>query len=235
MSSESGNPKVLAMVMCADVPIYREMAMAVKETWGGVGEDGVAMLYYWGNGKGGITVPDGDASLAGEDLILGVQESGEGKRMLAKTLMAYRYAVDHFKFDYVFKCCSGSYVVKSLLRSLASSKPKERLWSGRVFAQWDFPNQCVSGAGALMSKDVVQMIVDNGKSIASRPYPWEDLCVGTFLFDSGIRPDPAPLEDLSESPVPGCHHYHFRDRVDLMRGMHRMVIQEKGAAAGQRE
>lgn len=220
-------PKVLALVMCFEIPPHDVMASTIKETWGEERSDDVDVIYYWANGKGGHTVEGGAGLLVGKDLILGVD--GTRDAILKKTIMAYRWLVKNAQYDYVFRCCSGAYVRKRLLFDLACRKPKERVWAGYVFTGYSStsPKTWIGGGGMLLSKDVVRLIVENEEKINSFGYPGDhdDVSVGQFLLESGVSPDSAPVVENAETAtiVEGCHHYHFRGRPDLMREIHALL------------
>lgn len=80
----------------------------------------------------------------------------------AKTLAAFRYALENFDFEYLFRSNSSSYVDSDALLSRTRDLPSNYLYAG-------FPGKSndgldfASGAGILMSRDVVELIVENSQ------------------------------------------------------------------------
>lgn len=201
-------------------PPHGEMASEVKETWGSSVADGFDVVYYWGARAYGTVPPLGEAVIEGRDLLLGVE--GSVYSILAKTLMAYRHLINKKDFDYIFRCCTGCYVIPSMLVDFAYGKTRDRLWCG--VTDWkSFPYPFVSGAGMLLSRDVVGLIVENEERLLSSPHPgfMDDVSIGWLMHSLGIKPDPsAPRADNTDVPVDGCHHYHFGPSPSTMRALH---------------
>lgn len=214
------SPKILIMVLAADVPPHDAMVNEVKSTWGAMSVEGVRTVYYWGRRRSGTRPLDGKTLVEGDDILIDIEETSYA--ILHKTLLAYRFVAENFGFDHVFRCCSGCYVDVRMFLEFVKGKPKERLWCG-VTDTTSFGHPFVSGAGMLLSRDLVEMLAENHKEVLSAPYPgyMDDVSVAWFLTRRGVVPDSAaPRADDTRDPVPGCHHYHFRSNPAFMRALH---------------
>lgn len=76
-----------------------------------------------------------------------------------KTIEAFKYVVENYDFDFLFRTNTSSYVDANALLEHLSSQPKEGLYAGvidHVFRTKEF----ASGAGILMSRDVVKRVCE---------------------------------------------------------------------------
>lgn len=222
--SERGDmeqPKILALVLSTDFPPYDALVEAIKKTWGTFKSDRWRTIYYW-NRRKGEKIITGDPILNGDDLIVGCEDSIYS--VLRKTLIAYKFALENLEFDYIFRCCCGSYVVPDLTLDFVSKKPRERVWCGiTARIPGDPAHRYVSGTGMILSKDVVQMLVENSREVLSNPRPGyvDDIIVGDYLNKIGITPDlDAKRADNKCSPVPGCYHYHVGASAAMIETLH---------------
>lgn len=223
------HPKILIMVLAADVPPHDALAKAIKETWGRWRSDHLTTLYYWGRRRLDPPIPSWDIRMVGDDILIGVEE-GLGA-VLVKTLMAYKFVLENFDFDFIFRCCSGSFVVPHLLLDFAAKKPRKEVWCG-VTDTTCFPHPFVSGSGMLLSRDLVQMISENAKEVLAAPYEHDkdDVCVAWLLTRRGVKPDmDARRADDTDNLVPGCYHYHFGKHPEHMRTIHRKLAGGKAS------
>lgn len=216
------------MVLAADVPPHDVMAQEIKATWGAFKSDKFRTIYYWGQMKGEKELRK-EPLMKGDDLYLGIKETIYA--VTHKTLEAYKYVIDKLDFDYVFRCCSGCYVVPKLLLDFVAPKPREKEWCG-ITDTTSFSHPFVSGSGMLLSRDLVQMIVDNYKKIMAGPYPqfMDDVNVAWLLTQNGIQPDQkARRVDDKTNLVPGCYHYHFRTNLKSLRTIHEKILEQERA------
>jgi hypothetical protein len=76
-----------------------------------------------------------------------------------KTIEAFKFILKNYDFDYIFRTNTSSYLDTRQLLKYLEDQPKSGLYSGvidQVFGSMKF----VSGAGILMSKDVVQRVCE---------------------------------------------------------------------------
>jgi hypothetical protein len=71
----------------------------------------------------------------------------------AKTLAAFRHALDNYRFDFLFRTNTSSYVNRKMLKAFVQTSPNRRYYAG-------FVGHCdgisyASGTGIIMSRDLV--------------------------------------------------------------------------------
>lgn len=80
-----------------------------------------------------------------------------------KTIQALRHVLDKYDFDFVFRTNTSSYLDVDLLKDYLTKLPKNRVYGGvvgKVFHDTEF----ASGAGILLSRDMVELICENSES-----------------------------------------------------------------------
>jgi hypothetical protein len=207
--------KVLVLVLAADVLGYDRLIKGIRDTWASNREDeSFKTLYYYGRREGFPNPPDDGIIQLDDTLICGCAE--EMPSILLKTLLTYEYIYDRYDFDYVFRCCCGSYVVRDDMMRFLSNKPASKFYCG-IIGPGNPP--FASGSGYFLSRDLVAEIVKPGirQKIRDYPYPgsFDDVAIGKFMNDLGIGIDPnATRIDFSTNVIPGVYHYHMGKNGD---------------------
>jgi hypothetical protein len=151
-----------------------------------------------------------------------VTESPEDWSLIGlKTILAFRYLLDNYEFDYVFRTNTSSYLdVPTLLEYLAM-KPRKNMYAGvigNVFVNTRF----ASGAGILLSRDLVRRISDNSElwkhglvddvAIAELIASFQDPSV---ILSELPRLDFASLEEAKSTKAEIIKsNFHFRCKTD---------------------
>jgi hypothetical protein len=134
------------------------------------------------------------------------------------------YALDaHPTAEYFFRPNCGSYVNTHLLYEFLQDKPRLKYYSG-------FCGSCkgidyCSGACILLSRDLVQLIVDHQDSHMMNYDGWDlmdDVAIGNFLcgHQKIQRTDGVPRviaktsEELRNRFDPSCWHYYFGHTIN---------------------
>ena len=212
--------KVLILVWSADHNGYKKMVDSIRKTWGSKPEDGIDILYYYGYREGYSKPPKGDVFRKDDIVISGFEENI--KNIGRKTLLTFDYVLKNFDFDYVFRCCAGSYIDQKQLLKHISNAPKEKYYDG---IEGEYENvKYASGSGYFLSKDLVKLIVDS-KEKWNHDFP-DDVAIGDILHKSGInlagkarRINLYGNEHLKINNMDNKHyqyHYHFRKNIDFM-------------------
>ena len=155
-----------------------------------------------------------------------------------KTLQAFKFVLQNYDFDYLFRTNTSSYLDTSALLETIRTLPKRNLYSGvigRVFGDLSF----ASGAGVLMSRDVLERVCQLEKS-------WnhglvDDIALGVIV--ESLRNPSVNLTALSRLDIPSLEvaqqtskelimkNYHFRckskspnETVEIMK--HLQIIKE---------
>jgi hypothetical protein len=132
-----------------------------------------------------------------------------------KTILALKFLLENYEFDYLFRTNTTSYVDTSKLLEHLEHQPKSNLYSGVVgsaFGDLEF----ASGAGILLSRDVVQRICDNENK-------WkhgfiDDLALGEVV--SNLK-----HPEVTLVPLPRIDLYTLKaakeiDEIVIKNGMH---------------
>lgn len=112
-----------------------------------------------------------------------------------RTLSAFEYLLNLPDWEYLWRANVSNYVQVSKLLELIEKLPNRRLAAGVINYFGDTPY--LSGAGYLLSRDVVARIVEN--SSAWKNYYLDDVALGFVLYD--LKIDLLPIERLTVSKV----------------------------------
>jgi len=215
--------KILILVLSCNDGIYKELDTAIKNTWGKNTPNNVEILYYYGYCHDKPIPVQGRAIINDKDIICGYVEnvSNIGR----KTVCTFEYVFQNYEFDYIFRCCSGSYIDIDKMLKVIEDKPKKKYYggifqrSGRYFIGGSF----VSGAGYFLSRDLVQYVVANKNKWDYR-LP-DDISLNVILSDAGI----SKTEIRSRVDISGQYHldgkgfedkdffhYHFCQHPECM-------------------
>jgi hypothetical protein len=118
-----------------------------------------------------------------------------------RTLSAFEFILNDKNWDFLWRANVSSYVYAPRLLSTIENLPKRNLAAGVIgqFGEISF----LSGAGYLLSRDVVQRVVENAQF-------WnnlflDDVALGILLFNLDIKLQ--PLERLTISDVSQVNQY----------------------------
>lgn len=140
---------------------------AVRDTWLTALLDGVAAVFFVGNG---VQVAEPNS------ICLAVPDDYE--HLPLKVHSFYRRALDDFAFDYLFKCDDDTYVAADRLPELIGDSTE---FVGNCFVSTS--GVASGGAGYLMSRKIVQIIVD-----ATPPKTGaEDVWVSSVVKKAGAK------------------------------------------------
>lgn len=126
---------------------YKALADTQMATWDSVEVEGVETIFYFANANG----------RTGSNVLCCATADGFFD-MGRKTLAAFEYALANRKFDYIFRANASLYVHKPGLLRYIQTQPETNLALG-VGAPHN-GNIFLWGPGYLLSRDVVQKVVD---------------------------------------------------------------------------
>jgi hypothetical protein len=153
-----------------------------------------------------------------------------------KTIMAFKHVLENYDFEYLFRTNTSSYLDTDGLLDFLEGKPKTSLYggvAGKVFGNSEF----ASGAGILLSRDVVERIV-------SRSEDWkhglvDDIAVADLV--AGFENPRVSLMPLPRLDLPTLEfaratdtetiraNFHFRcksssaqETIDIMHFVHKI-------------
>jgi hypothetical protein len=171
--------------------------------------DTIGIKVYFNYGKN-CNIEELKPIINNEERIL-ISDCNEGVSV-QKTLLAFEQLVDGLHFDYLFRTTLTSIIEpKRFLEWFKSSNFKtEGVYNGVII-----PQICVSGAGFLLSKDLVKYVVDNKTLLRIE----SDDDVGLYLLLAPIvtptnshRIDITSEGQIHQFDTVYKHQHHFRFR-----------------------
>lgn len=213
--------KVLVLVLSSHLKPYDNLYRASRATWDSEKVEDVETLYYFSE----------NSYFDGEHIILTGTKEGLFN-MGFKTLEALRQSLSR-EWDFMARVNSSCYVNKKALYAYCQSQPTSDLFAGSEVV--DTPRWMWGGGQYLMSRDVVQKIVDNADKWNQKevedvamsrlvdklgiPYSKGKSCSinlkpdGTYLFLT--YPDGSGSKDINQlNELAGCDHHFYRVKVD---------------------
>ncbi len=149
------------------------------------------------------------------DVIWSKTEKDPIPGILDKTLLSMESLLPRInEFDYIIRTNLSSFYVLPRLHQFLMTLPKYQCYCG--IQSYDLC-EFVSGAGILLSSDLVELMVKNQKEIEGRFHYPEDVWIGCFFQAENITPLPAPRTDItswqhwlqSKDNIP-TSAFHFR-------------------------
>jgi hypothetical protein len=163
------------------------------------------------------------------DLLIQTEEAREN--LAIKTIRGMECALDRYPdLDYVFRPNCGSYVHTYLLHDFLLDKPRRGYYAGVPLESRGV--NYVSGACYILSRDLVELIVENQKYINLDGWKFMDDCsMGEFLTSQGVQVTDTKTRVCAESEEElvskwddKCYHYYFCHTINpkLIRKTHEL-------------
>jgi len=213
--------KILIMVLAADVAGYDKLIHSIKDTWAKYVPSGYKILYYYGYRNGFNKPPPNQVQQIGDDLICGLEENVPN--INTKTYLAFKHVYDNYQFDYIFRCCAGSYLLlDNIDKYFAAIKPsKNNFYCGVVGSVGS--QQFASGSGFFISRDLVKTLINTPSSFICHPN--DDVAIGVYLTKLGVHIRPGERQDIFDvNNINRDHyHFHFRHNVAMMHAIHKAL------------
>jgi len=227
--------KIILGVLANDDDGYDKMVQATKETCYKTIPSNFEVFYLYGHRRGVNDIPQNGYKIDGSNFYYDCPEARV--LLLVKTVAFFQYCYYYKDFDYIFRPNCGSYINLPLLEKfiIENNLPKENLYFGVKNKTSKDP--FASGAGYLLSKDVVGHIVEKSSELVydaryydeelNLPY-MDDVSLGKFLNETmgihiydkdnvtALRKD-VKIDDLENNPNivdDECYHYYFCHSID---------------------
>lgn len=166
--------KVLILAIGCDLDPWKEMFNTAQQTWDSIEVEGVETIFYFGHPVKENT---------DKCIYFPVEETYA--KMGHKLLMALDWVLQNKEFDYIARVNSSCYVDKKELIKHVQTLPEKDLFAGLVVEASESNPLWVWGGGQfLLSKDVVQKIVDNREKWNHEVM--EDIGLSFLVSDIGI-------------------------------------------------
>lgn len=173
---------LVGICSCIGTPSRR---CACRETWLSHPVPGIECKFFLGRRTPFADEPDVVALWVNDDY----------NYLPAKGLAFYQYALEHYDFDWLFKCDDDTYLALDRLESLCSDQYD--LIGDMSLARRGFAS---GGAGYLMNRRLVEQIVAHGDEVG--PTGPEDVLFGELASKLGARACATPRLYLDQSPAP---------------------------------
>lgn len=142
--------KALIAVLSTRSHPYGEMIGSAKATWDSVDVPGVETIFYVGE-------PQSDLN----DGVLGTPVRDRYGTIGHKNIAAWKWMLDNRDFDFMARVNASCYVHKARLLARCEEYPKTGFLSGGIVEDPNRPHWLWGGYQFVMSRDVVQTLVDN--------------------------------------------------------------------------
>lgn len=149
--------RVLILVIGAQIPPWDKMAYTSLYTWDSIEVEGCETVFYFGN-----PVKENTDKF----IYFPIDESYN--TMGLKMMAAFEWALKNKEFDVIARVNSSCYVDKKELVKYVDSLPNKDLCvGGIVAASKDNPEWLWGGLQYIISKDVIEKVVENKKNLNS--------------------------------------------------------------------
>lgn len=167
---------------------YPEKRQAVRETWFSNEVDGVVCRFFVGRG---------DTENMETDTIE-VDAGDSYEELPSKVLSLFRHALEHFEFDWLFKCDDDTYLSLERLKKIVH--PGISLLGNETLDQRGFPS---GGAGYLLSRELVKLLAADSTLPSTGA---EDVIIGEAAIRHGAVPQSTRLLNWRKAPFPMFHN-----------------------------
>lgn len=219
--------RVLIAVIANSGHPYPALVKSSLATWDAVDVPGTETVFYFDRGyKGGMPKT------------ISVNMDGELLSMGKRNLIAFDWLLKHRQWDFMARVNASTYVRKQRLHDYVQDIPATGLYRGLVTDAPHGGKYCWGGGGFIISRDVVQKIVENGGKMNHREM--EDVSLGLLVQQIGIPLDGmGRMCSVDHQPVGYvCHIYNdgtgggfkFTDFSDMKKvdGQHFIRVKQEG-------
>lgn len=226
--------KILVLILGCNKEPYISMQKAQLDTWISLKQkEDIEVFHYIGDSSN-IYNDDKNIYLNTSDII---------QNVALKTLLAFKYVVDNnFNFTHIYRTNSSSYLNLELLNKYIKDAPNTNFLAGPSGYDHNFKVKFVSGSGFVISKDLVQLLINNLEKINIRTL--DDVSISEFLVSKNnipivdvIRMDAYNYEMLNTINKTNINNaFHFRvksengDRsfdINAMKYIHNLIKENK--------
>ena len=144
--------KVLILVLSSDFPPYDQMIQTSLKTWEMLEVEGVDTVFYCGK-----------SNKKNSEKVIYLPVDNRLHDMGSKSILAYEWALQNKQFDYVARVNASCYVDKTKLIEFVQQLSETNVFAGTVAESQNGFKYLWGGCQFIISKDVLQKIVDNQK------------------------------------------------------------------------
>ena len=215
--------KIIIGVLSCLQKEYQDLVFALKQTCFKNIPAEFEVYYIYGNGQ-----CDGKYMMENSDFYSSYRDD----EILSKTIDFFKYCNTYKKFDYILRTNTACYWnLKLYYEHILNTVPKTNAYYGPI---GDDPNvikgqgRFISGAGYLLSKDLISKIISNEKIIMSRHFTHhvhDDVSIGKFLYkDCGVPELECPpnrifvkASNINSKLDRTCYNYYCENHHEPIR------------------
>ncbi len=209
-SGISPTPKILVLIIACDSP---EVFFENQKTWRSymhLDREHVEVYFIKADPK-----LDTTSSIV-DDVIWSKTEENYIPGILNKTILSMEAILPRLdEFDYVLRTNLSSFYYFPKLLEFLKTAPQTNFYCGVDYYGW-----FASGAGFILSPDLVKLLVENKSHFLDNMASFDDVLIGHFLRPRGVPIVPADRVDLTSIERWNSHdknfadHFHFRVKND---------------------
>lgn len=211
--------KIIILILSSDTYPSKRNKKIIQKTWGCSQNKNLDIYFY----------KAGNETYLSKDNEIIVKSGKTSIEISKKNIEAFEYVFKNFKFDYLFRTTTTSYVNPDLLMKFIKSEVQneEFVYSGKVMQTNDHSGNSVnfvSGAGILFNNKVIEKILDN-KSKVNYDL-WDDVGIGKLISELNIKPIEGFQYEIKGNIFKeklNVNHYHYRCRIDNHYGYPRFL------------
>ena len=171
-------------------PSYSGVDKAMRLTWQNIEHPDVKIINYYGSDTSSDRqcnyYPDLNNLIinVGDNKDTYIDENGseyEFDSRGEKFVLALEYCLKNFEFDYIYRISCTSYIDVHKMYNYLSSLSREKVYNG-CRNMYNSQHYFVSGFSVIMSRDVVEQLVNHKEELIKLKYP-EDVATGMMIFD----------------------------------------------------
>jgi hypothetical protein len=217
--STSSNLKILILVLSSKTYPSSRNKKAIKKTWGSNLKDNFKIIFY----ESGETEKIIDNTLF-------VETDTSSKNLGYKLLLALDWCTRNIDYDFIFRTNTSSFVNTIELENFISNNliNKDHVYCGmplvRDYKDSDKKINFLSGAGIILNKKTIQLILDKRKNWDHSE--WEDVSLGKLLSENGVSFINGRRQDIQYNfynNIIDKTIYHYRCRLDNHYGYPRLL------------
>lgn len=192
----------LLLLSYENLELYRILENKIKSTWASIKNPNCDIWYYYG---------DSNEFSVKDNVIRCPYPEGYANIGL-KTICAFEYLLNT-DFDYLFRPNSSSFVNINRLVEFVQELPKEKFYGGKPI--WFYgggitekdeinpPQNCAHGCGYILSRDLVELIVNKKNEWGHHMI--DDMALCRFMKNYDINITPVPFLDIHDIKEDGLY------------------------------
>lgn len=203
--------KVIILIISHKKEPYLTLEQTIRNTWASIKYPDIQVLFL--HSKPGITPYINNDEL----FVNGVEDM---LNIGYKTINAYDYCLNNLHCDYVYRTNLSSYIYQKGLYDYINTLTIDNIYSGIIGNHNGL--KFVSGCGYLLSKNLMQYVVDN-KHIWDHVSHYDDVSLAKVLQSASITPSyntridittTSALQSFDVSTIQDCFHFRCKNEYD---------------------